>query len=58
MTHETIQVAGKDGPNTLSFTHTNEGFVTDIDVSREEDLNHNLASRTETLEEVIERLGC
>ena len=44
VTLDPIDVPGEDGPGLLNFNFTSEGRITDIYVSREYDLDHNLAT--------------
>lgn len=56
--HTDLHIEGEDGPNSLNFTHTKEGLITDLYVTQESEteLNYNLGTSSETTTETVERL--
>lgn len=53
---ELKHVPGEDGEGELHFSLTDEGIIADIWVSREEPLDHNLSTMSQTFEEFAEQL--
>lgn len=51
-----VFVPGEDDPGELHLNATNEGIISDLWVSRDEHLDHNLATSSEMLDDVVARL--
>lgn len=54
---EDILVDGEEDSGALDFNFTEEGVITDLWVSREDTLDHNLGTESETYEEIQHRLA-
>jgi hypothetical protein len=53
---ELEQIPGEDGSGELHLSFTGEGIITDLWVSREEPLDHNLGTMSQTYDELAEQL--
>lgn len=53
---ELDQIPGEDGSGELHLHFTDEGMITDVWVSREEPLDHNLGTMSQTYDELAEQL--
>lgn len=51
--YEGIDVPGEDGKGELHVTLSREGFVRDVWVTREEPLDHNMGTDSQTVEEAV-----
>jgi hypothetical protein len=55
--YENVDVAGEDDPSgEVHINHTGEGIITDVWVSRESSLDHNIATEAASLEDIVDRL--
>lgn len=50
---EDIDVPGEDAPGQLDFNFTHEGVITDVWVSRDAHLDHNLSTRSQTYDDFL-----
>lgn len=53
---ELEHIPGEDGSGELHLSLTDEGIITDLWVSREEPLDHNLGTMSQTYNELAEQL--
>ena len=53
---ELEQIPGEDGSGELHIHLTDEGIITDVWCSREEPLDHNLGTMSQTYNELAEQL--
>jgi hypothetical protein len=44
--YEGVDVPGEDDPGEVHIVHTHEGMVTDVWVTREDPLDHNIATHS------------
>jgi len=51
-----VMVDGEDENGELSFNFTEEGLITDLWVSREDYLDHNLGTESQTIEDIQHRM--
>jgi hypothetical protein len=56
--YKDVRVDGEDRPGELSFKATREGLSTDVWVTREEPLDHNIGAEIVPIERIISRLVC
>jgi len=54
--YEELEIPGEDGDGEILFKFTHEGLVTDVWSSREEEYDHNIATSSETIDEIVERM--
>lgn len=54
--YKNVPVPGEDEPGELHLNATSEGVITDLWVSREEPLDHNLGTSSALVDDLIERL--
>lgn len=54
--YEGVMVPGEDSPGELHLNLTQEGVVSDLWASREEQLDHNLGTSSQLVEDLVERL--
>lgn len=54
--YKNVPVPGEDEPGELHLNATSEGVISDLWVSREEHLDHNLGTSSELVDDMIERL--
>jgi len=54
--YDNVDVPGEKGPNQLQIKGTHEGVISDIWVSRKENLDHNYATKSQTTQEIIDHM--
>jgi hypothetical protein len=54
--YEVEEVPGEDGEGEVHLNLTPEGIITDVWVSRESSLDHNIGTQSETVDELVTRL--
>lgn len=54
--YDKVDVVGEDEPGQVHINATSEGIVTDVWVSREEHLDHNIGTSSNTLEGIVSDL--
>lgn len=54
--YDDVDVPGEDDLGQVQVKLTDEGIVSDVWVTREENLDHNIGTESETIQELIDRL--
>lgn len=54
--YSNVDVPGEDERGELHVNATEEGLITDVWVTREEPLDHNIGTASQTTAEIVERL--
>ena len=54
--YEVEEVPGEDGEGEVHINLTHEGIITDVWVSRESSLDHNIGTQSEGIADLVERL--
>jgi hypothetical protein len=54
--YEDVDIPGEDSAGELHANFTHEGLILDVWASRNEPLDHNIGTSSETVDEIVERL--
>lgn len=54
--YEGVDVPGEDAPGEVHYNHTGEGLITDVWVTRDTSLDHNIGTDCEQISDLVDRL--